>query len=319
VTTGKAVTQVQDVAKDGSSTTAPRWRWIAAGMLILQLTWAFAVPPFRGSDEFDHVYRAAGAARGQWFLAPADATRGTGAWLDVPSDIVRAARPHCQELPYTQDVDCVGTPNGATTRIASGAGRYHPLFYVLAGTPALPFGGDTAVYVMRIATVLMAWLLFCLAISATRRWARTRWPMAALALASTPVLIYSCSIVAPNGVEMMAGLALWASLVGLMQDREPPDGFLFVSTAIAGTVLVTTRALGPMWCLLILAVVLVAVRPTPCQLKSLAKRRSARITAGAVFAATVMSTAWTLSMHTLNIGQEVQKHISTGQIGRAHV
>ena len=56
----------------------------------------------RGSDEFDHAYRAAAAARGQWGIDPVDATRGTGAFLRVPADIVEAAQPECQDLRYTR-------------------------------------------------------------------------------------------------------------------------------------------------------------------------------------------------------------------------
>lgn len=313
MTTDGAVATTAHVAVD---TRAGAWRpgirWVAAGMLLLQLTWVFAVRPFGGTDEFDHTYRAAAAARGQWFVAPADATRGTGAWLDVPNDIVRAAQPQCEALPYTHTEDCVGTPHGDDmTRIASGAGRYHPLFYALIGTPALPFHGVAAFYVMRLATVLLSWLMFCLALAASRRWARTPWPMASIVIASPPVLVFSLSIVAPNGVELMAGLALWMAMLGLFKDPTRHDRFLIIAAGISGTVLTTVRSLGPMWCLLIPLVALVATRPSIADLKVLLNRTSSRFVAGIVFVATVLSTVWILVMHTFNIGQEVQDHIST--------
>jgi hypothetical protein len=53
-------------------------RLLAIGMLLLQLGWTLALPPFRGIDEFDHVYKTAAVARGDWFPTPTDATRGTG-------------------------------------------------------------------------------------------------------------------------------------------------------------------------------------------------------------------------------------------------
>jgi hypothetical protein len=287
-------------------------RMVALGMLMLQLTWVFAVPPFRGSDEFDHVYRAAAAARGQWFVTPTDATRGTGAWLTVPSDLVEAARPQCQALRYTSDVDCVGYPHDGTTRIASGAGRYHPLFYALVGAPALPFKGHAAVYVMRVATVGVSWLLFCLALGATRRWALTPWPTAVLALASTPVLIYSSSIVAPNGVEMMAGLAFWSAALGLLRVRSRQDRLLLGAAVLSGSVLVTVRPLGPFWCLLIVITALIATRTSWSSIRALASQSSYRLAAAIVAMATVLSAAWTLGMHTLNVAQDTAGHISTG-------
>ena len=52
------------------------------------------MPPFAGIDEFDHAYRAAAAARGQWAIDPVDATRGTGAWLEraAPTSSRRRSR-----------------------------------------------------------------------------------------------------------------------------------------------------------------------------------------------------------------------------------
>src|SRR4051794_39105891 len=108
-------------------------------MLVVQIAWILAVPAFRGSDEFDHTYRAAAVARGQWIATPSNATRGTGAFVTVPRDIVEAASAECHRLPYTKPVDCVPRGKGRMVQIASGAGRYNPVFYFLVGAPALPF------------------------------------------------------------------------------------------------------------------------------------------------------------------------------------
>ena len=47
-----------------------------------------------------------------------------------------------------------------------------------------------------------------------------RWPLAGLVLATTPVFVYSTTVAAPNGVEMSAGLALWGTLLALMQGHR---------------------------------------------------------------------------------------------------
>ena len=135
------------------------------------------MPPFAGSDEFDHAYRAAAAARGQWAIDPVDATRGTGAFVTVPADIVEAARSECQHLRYTKDHDCIGKPaSDGNVVVASGAGRYHPLFYAVIGTAAKPFDGAAALYAMRIATALLAAAFVWIAVRAAATWARS--PMA---------------------------------------------------------------------------------------------------------------------------------------------
>ncbi len=271
------------------------------GLLGLMIAWTLAVPPFRGSDEFDHVYRASAVARGSWLPDPSDATRGTGAWVDVPRDLVDAARPECQRLPYTDDDDCVGTGTGGTVRVASGAGRYNPVFYAVVGTAALPFDGTTALYVMRGVTVLICWLLFLACVAVTRRWATTAWGYVGLALACPPVLVYSSSVVAPNGVEMMAALLLWSSLVACLAGPAPPSRWLLGAVALSGVVLVTLRSLGPLWCLLILVSVLAICPPVAGRLRDLARRPAAWVAAGAVAIATVGSVAWIAAMGSLRL------------------
>jgi hypothetical protein len=288
-------------------------RLVALAMLVLQLAWVFAVPPFRGSDEFDHVYKAAAVARGDWVPSPAVATRGTGAWLEVPSDIVRAARGECKALPYTVDADCKGEPHGATTRIASGAGRYHPLYYALVGTPALPFHGFTSLYVMRLASMLLCWLFFCAALAVTRCWARGPWPIVAVTLGSTPVLVYSSSIVAPNGLEMLAALTFWSALVGILR-TDPGDlgSRVLVIGAAAGAVLCTTRPFGPLWCLLAGLTTLTALWPGRAALARLLRDTRVRIVTVLIVAAAAESTVWTLTMGAFNVGGELKEPLSLG-------
>jgi hypothetical protein len=127
------------------------------------------------------------------------------------------------------------------------------------------------------------------------------------------VLVYSSSMVEPNGVEMMAGLALWTSLLGVVRDPAEPDRVLLWAVAISGSALVTVRALGPFWCALALLTVMVAVWPPWAAIQALARRRAALVTAGVVLVATVLGVAWTVSVHALNIGQELTDPIPTGE------
>jgi hypothetical protein len=290
------------------------FKMLCGGILLVQLAWMFTVPPFGGIDEFDHSYRAAAVAHGQWVAPPSVATRGTGAWLEVPSDIVRAAHDECHALHYTGPEDCVGTPQGAYTKIASGAGRYNPIFYAIIGYPALPFSGAAALYVMRLMTILLAWSFFVLALSAIRRWAKGPLPFVAAAVVCTPVMIYSDSIAAPNGVEMMAALAFWASLIGLSAAANAKtDRYLLTVAAISGCSLVTIRSLGPVWCLMIAATVLIAIPVSRNRMGDLLHLRSLRISVGAVAIATVLSEIWILKMGALVIGVADNKPIPLDQ------
>jgi hypothetical protein len=276
------------------------------GLFVMQLAWALSVPPFRGSDEFDHAYRAAAVARGEWVAPPGEATRGTGAWLTVPDDIVEAARAQCEDLAYTGEDDCVGTPvaDSRSVKVASGAGRYNPVFYFAIGAPALPFDGAAALYAMRGATILCALGLFALAVGCTAGWARTRWPFVALALATTPVLVYSATVASPNGVEIMAGLALWSALVGLTTSDGSRDRLLLWAATLSGCVLVTLRSFGPLWCLLIVLSVLVAAPPSRDRLRDLCRSGLFQSAVSVVVVATLLGSAWTLSAKSFVIGVE---------------
>ena len=294
------------------------WRspqiWMVAGFALLQLAWALCIPPFAGIDEFDHSYRAAAVARGQWIAEPSNATRGTGAVMNVPPGLVDAAAAECWQLPYTGPEDCSprGTAPDGLVQVSSGAGRYHPLFYATIGTPAIPFDGAAQLYAMRLMTASICTGLFLLALVSTRKWARGRWPFVAILLSATPVAVYSSTVAAPNGVEILAGIALWCSLLGLV-DRSHASGsrrFLIWASVASAVPLVTVRSLGPVWCALIVLSVLMTAENRPALLRSLARMRSVWLAAGAVLATTLASTAWILGMRSFVVGRESVEDVS---------
>lgn len=232
---------------------------VIAGLMLLQTAWILTVPPFRGIDEFDHVYRAAAVAQGDWRVG-SDAEDGRGQLVEVPESIVRAAHDQCDELPSMGPDNCSGASQAGDGRVlaASAAGNYHPAFYWVIGTLALPFEGAGALYAMRIAAALL-----CLLFMALGAWAIAkipgRWPLAAYVMAATPVFIYSTTVVAPNGLEMSAGLGTWAALLALANghDKATESRLLWLAICSA-TVLGTLRQLGPIFVMLIVATIAVS-------------------------------------------------------------
>lgn len=277
---------------------------LALGMMLLQGVWILAVPPFAASDEFDHAYRAASVARGDWRAEPSTATRGTGAVVTVPADIVEAAGPECERLAYTKPADCIGRETSDGTEVATGAGRYHPLFYALVGAPALPFDGTAALYAMRVAGALLCCAVTVAAFAAVRCWARTPWPLVGLLLALSPVVVFSFSMAAPNGLEIAAAAGTWASLAGLLRSPDGRHRTLLLAVGTASTaLLVTLRSMGPFWALLILAAVIVATPGGGEALKRLARQRAVLICASLVVLATMASVTWIFSTGSLVIGK----------------
>ncbi|WP_148045012.1 DUF2142 domain-containing protein [Nocardioides marmorisolisilvae] len=289
----------------------------ATGMLVLQLAWILAIPAFGGIDEFDHAYRAASVARGEWAPRPVDATRGTGAWVHVPASFVDAARPECQLLKYTTDADCVGTRTGDTVRIATGAGRYHPLFYAIIGYPSLPFHGEAALYAMRAANAVLCSALFLLGLLAMRRWARSAWAYAGAIAACTPVVLYSTAIASPNGSEMLAAFAFWSSLIGLVTAAPAAiarrvDGSLLAIATTSGVLLATIRSLGPLFCVLIAVTVLITCPAPVARVRELIRTRSVQVASTILVLAAIGSVVWIETMKALVVGTEPTRAVTLG-------
>ena len=257
------------------------------------------IPPFRGIDEIDHVYRAAAVAQGD-VVAGARASDGRGWLVEVPPSLVAAAESQCRQLHYYGRDNCeaVAVTADGDALIASSAASYHPAFYWVIGTAARPFDGTGALYAMRIVAALMCLLFLGLAAWAIGR-LPTRWPTAALMLAVSPVLVYSTTVAAPNGLEMSAGLSLWCSLLGFAQDDDSARGRRLLSAAIASAVVLgTLRLIGPLFILLIV----VSVAALQWQSFWMAVRRQLRLFAVgvALVAASVAEFAWwTFGPHAL--------------------
>ena len=263
--------------------TRTAWRLpalLVLGALVMQAAWILALPPFRGADEFDHAYRAAvGGARG--LIADAGPTeQRRGRLVAAPRDLIDAATPVCESYPYTNDELC--TPGQAVGdgyfTVASGAGRYNPLFYGAIGLPSLLFDGAGSLYAMRVAAAVLCSVFLGLAGWSLTRWSRTRWPAVGLVATITPVAVYSTAVAAPNGIEMCAALAVWCALLGLTRDHlDSATQRALIWAALPGALVLTTvRQLGPVWLLLITATVVLLA---PRQVWSVVKQHRRAVTA----------------------------------------
>lgn len=272
------------------------------GSLLLQSAWILTLPPFRGTDEFDHAYRAAAVAGGQWRAPRAPAVDGRGQLVIVPRSLVLAAHPVCASYAYTGPANCspVRDVGGGRVEVASAAASYNPLFYWVIGTAARPFTGAHALYAMRIAAALLCALMVGLTGWVTTLWARSSWPLAALVAATAPVMVFSMSVAAPNGLEMCAALTLWMSLLGLHshRGREAHPTALLLAATIGAVVLTTLRSIGPLWVLLVVGTVLLSLGSRPVVATVRRQVTPAAACALVVLAATVAGVLWTRSAGT---------------------
>ncbi len=299
---------------------------LCTGLLTLQTAWLIALPPFRGSDEADHAYRAAGAAHGQWRLTD-DAPDGSGQLVSVPEDLEEAAAAQCISRPQIDPDNCEGVPEpGGRRLVTTTAGSYNPVYYWVIGTAGAVADGSASLYAMRIASALLclvALLAGGLCLSAARAGPAV-WLGAVVGI--TPTFLYSTVVAAPNGIEMAAGFALWASLtsigrLGAAERTGPapgPPGWLLWIAGASAVVLVTPRALGPFWVLLILATVVVfqGLRATVTVLRS--RRRTAVAVAAVVLVAAVASVLWTVHSGLAASATAEASGDSSGVVGKDH-
>lgn len=236
------------------SLAARRALFVLVGVLLLQSAWMFAVPPFRGSDEVDHAFRAAGVATGQWHLAD-DARDGRGQLVWVPRGLAAAAAAQCASLTYPGPDNCHPVEvRGDRARIATAAGPYDPVFYWVIGTAARPFSGSHALYAMRLTTALVTALLLALGAGLLTFAGAGRWVTLGLVAAVVPEVAYSGVVAAPDGPEMALGLVLWAALLALGRHPDPRRERMLLGCAIGAAVLLAfIRQLGPLWIVAILA------------------------------------------------------------------
>src|SRR4051794_15077723 len=226
-------------------------------VLLAEAVWILAVPPFRGSDEVDHVYRATGVAAGQWHLTEGG-PHGRGLPVWVPTAVVGAARARCPSLSYVGHDNCQAVrTSGDRSLVATAAGGYDPFFYAVVGTIAKPFHGAAVDYALRAATAVLCALLLALAVGLMSVAGTGRWVTLGVLAALTPEVMFSGAIPSPNGVEMGLGFVLWAALLAAVR-RDDDHGLqrgLLVVAAAAAVPLAFVRLLGPLWVLLIVGAV----------------------------------------------------------------
>lgn len=284
---------------------------IFAGFVLCQMAWIITLPPFRGIDEVDHAYRAAAVAGGQW-KPPSEAARhGRGSLVEVPADLVRAAHAQCASLRYNGRDNCnpVRTLRDGDVTVASSAAGYNPFYYGVVGYPSRLFSGTTSLYAMRMVSALLCAAALALAGWALTSWQRTRWPTVGLLIAATPMVIYSSSIVAPNGLEMASAIAVWCCLLGLGRRGRGEDRRLLFAVLAPALVLAIVRPLGPFF--------LAAAVVTACLCLGLRgsvklivdQRRLIGAGSGLVFLAVLVNLLWLDAAKTVGLG-EASAHLN---------
>jgi hypothetical protein len=248
---------------------AQRWAFAAAGYLLLVLAWVFASPPGAAPDEPAHAVRAAAAGQGDWQGVAATPYSRTDQRTPAQAGLLnRQAQeftvPARVTIPQPcfagrpdQPADCVNAqpaPAGGAVTVASYETTAPPAVYVVAGAAMrLERISLAPAYLGRLALALVCALLL-----AGAAWAAggrgALWPLAGLALAATPMVLFVAAAIGTAGVAAAAGLCLAASLGAFW--LGPPRRGLEVPIALSGAALALSSAAGALSLVALLVVVL---------------------------------------------------------------
>jgi len=208
--------------------------------------WALANPMFASPDEPAHMVRAQGAVRGD-FKEPY-LTDG------VPTGAVT-----CMSFQWDISADCMDlTWSDASSPRFSTTDTYPPMFHFIAGIPSLFFERLTGAYVMRLWMASVCAALFALAGTILLMRNASRWTVAALAMSTTPMVVFTMATVNPSGITAALSALLWASGLSLCRPGlRSPSGLTKV--AFIGTVVLfpLLRRDALAWEIVVLAVLVV--------------------------------------------------------------
>ncbi|QNE45997.1 DUF2142 domain-containing protein [Glaciihabitans sp. INWT7] len=247
-----------------SSLWTGRWGLLVCAFLLLlapMLIWALASPLGSVPDEPSHAIRAAAVVRGepvsqQWAEHPSLAT------ARVPRYVAELRDRTCFAFHPRVSAACavfaVDNPNEMVLTGTSAANN-GPLYYAIVGTPTLFLSGDVALYGMRFVNAILCAALLAATFMQTSQFTRSRWTMAAVTLAVTPMMLFLGGSINPNGVEAASAGLLFVTLLGIL--RSPNTGRILweraITVVLAVVLLVSTRSISLLWLIAVIAAALI--------------------------------------------------------------
>ena len=234
--------------------------WLVAFVLIsgIGALWALATPIFAAPDETAHAAKAIAVVRGELLGSVREGSQHLV--TSLPDGDRFPASMMCFAFAPEQPASCgveFGDPSG-TDWFSNWVARYNPLYYALVGWPSLLLSGGSAIIAMRIVSALLASAVLAL-VAPVLLQPRSRWTPMGLAFLLTPMVAFFIGTLNPQSTEIAGGIVVLASLIRLLEHaRDGGDarsarwlwGVLMVGTVF----LANSRALGPLWWLVLAAV-----------------------------------------------------------------
>ncbi len=291
---------------------SPGLAGIVSGVLfaVLGLFWSMSSPLMGAPDEAAQTVRAVAVAqgelRGRDVVSTADAPPGENrvdTTFTIPEGYAAAGLNSCFVFQPDVPVGCAPQPSAEDDPIEASTyiGTYPPAYYAAVGWPSRLLSAPRGLWAMRLSSIAASAVLMGVAVTACRRLGRTGLMGAGLLVATTPMTVYFASVINPTGLEIVAAIAVWAATLVTLGRRGDeasgpdvaPSTADVVRLGVAFVVLASIRPLSPLIAVGILVTVALMVARRG-DLRALASRVDARITAVVMAIGLAASSAWVL-------------------------
>jgi hypothetical protein len=222
---------------------------VGLSLALLLAAWTMATRPFAAPDEASHYLRALDIANGTLvgpkvpYFPPAYSA-AQHAWVQretrgvIVSPALSPPGVNCEDgLPDNGPRPCLE----ATT-----VGTYHPLPYLL---PALALKASntasTGLWLSRAGSALVC--LAFLVLAAVLLWDGSAWSLLGLLMAITPMVLFTSSVVNPNGLEIASSIAFAAAVFRIARSPARVSTAVWVATAVSGATVILAWQLGPLF------------------------------------------------------------------------
>jgi hypothetical protein len=244
---------------------------LAGGLVAFMLAWAGANPPGASPDEDAHVVKAyatgSGQIRGEPYeadltgLSPlsADYFRQVGRSYLIPQRIVPPDTIRCFAFDREVTADCQRLErrsNGELVLTPTHLGTYLPAVYAPIGL-MMQGASDyrSAEWRGRLAVTAVSGLFVVWAALLLSRRGSGWWPLAGLALAVTPTVVFLSASVTTSGVEIVAAVCVWAAALRIARQPDDRAGAPWAALAVSGATMALSRPLAAVLLVVVLGTV----------------------------------------------------------------
>ena len=277
--------------------------------MLLAASWFVADPIGAAPDEPQHYLKTIALGRGDWFGSPSSYflfNTGTPLAIATTKKLTRSYfMPAALAVPpawlcmaeQRNSARCVyQRPRYPMSSVAqpSYVARYQPYPYILpALLSKLATDRDTALMLARFGIALSA-VPFLLA-ALLLLWDGSLLSELGLVVALTPMVMFTSVVLSPSGPEIAAAICVLACIIRMSQQRPLPQLFWAI-LMISGVMLAAARALGVLWIVLDVAVMIWLVGMPRLKSHLALYRRPALITLISIGGAMLASVGWQLAV-----------------------